>query len=60
MPGGKTVWETGMVICEVMLCCGEPESVTVRTTVKLPDVVYVWAVLAPLPVEPSPKFHEKL
>src|SRR4051812_11958287 len=35
-------------------------SVTVRTTVYVPAVSYVWVVVAPLPVVPSPKSHWKL
>ena len=49
--GGLTVTSFDVVpVCDA-------ESVTVRRTVKLPDVVYVCVTVLPVPVTPSPKFQ---
>jgi len=40
---------------EVTVCCGDPLSVTVKTTVYEPAVAYAWVAVEPVPVEPSPK-----
>lgn len=41
----------------VAVCDGDDESVAVSDTVKDCAVVYVWAVVAPVPVAPSPKLQ---
>ena len=33
-------------------------SVTVRVTLKVPEVPYEWLAVAPVALEPSPKFQE--
>ena len=45
------VWEL------TAFCDGEDESVAVSVTVKDCAVVYVWAVVAPVPTAPSPKLQ---
>ena len=40
---------------EVTVCCGDPLSFTVMTTVYEPAVAYAWVAVAPVPIEPSPK-----
>jgi hypothetical protein len=41
----------------VAVFVGADESVAVSVTVNGPAVVYVWVVVAPVPVVPSPKFQ---
>lgn len=53
--GGGAVTVTVLEL--VAICDGDDESVAVSVTVKDCAVVYVWAVVAPLPVAPSPKFQ---
>ena len=41
--------------CEVVVCNGDPLSVTLKVTVNDPGAPYTWVVVDPVPVEPSPK-----
>jgi hypothetical protein len=41
-------------------CVGVEESVAVSVTVNDWAVVNVWVMVAPVPIVPSPKFHEIL
>jgi hypothetical protein len=46
-----------IVLALIEFCEGEDESVAVSVTVKDCAVVYVWVVVAPVLVPPSPKFQ---
>jgi hypothetical protein len=46
---------TSNVCCEVIVCCGDPLSLTVSVTVYDPAGEYVCVTDEPVPVEPSPK-----
>ncbi len=54
--GGGLVTET--VCWDVTVCCGEPLSLTVRVTVKLPADEYECVTGDPVTVDPSPKLQE--
>ena len=45
---------TLIVVVAEALACGEAESVTVRLAIYDPAAEYVWVVVAPVPVAPSP------
>ena len=57
------VVESGRLVYTVMervlvaVFVGVEESVAVSVTVNGPAVVYLWVVVAPVPVVPSPKFQ---
>ena len=53
--GGGVVTVTPLEL--VAVCDGDDESFAVSVTVKDCAVVYVWVVVAPVPVAPSPKFQ---